>query len=379
MESSTYCLERLGDQDLMRGFHESARKSNEAAALFLAFIAEVDHRKLYLVQGPSPSMHAYLVERLNLGEYEAYDKLRAARAARQFPLIFERVAEGAIHVTGVRLLAPCLTAENHPALLDAARGRSAEAIKELVAAQLPREDVSFSLRRVPGTPARFETSPASLAETGAPALASVPGGSSLPPAPSQRGTATPPSAAGVPATPSRVFIEPTAQDRFSFRFSASRSFRDKFQEAKDLLAHAVPDGNPEEILGRALDLLLLDVKRRRFALGTRAKETDRQARRTGEPARTSRHIPNEVRRAVTERDGLRCTFAGADGARCNETARLELHHRDNFSRGGAHSVENVAVLCRGHNAALAERDFGEAAIARKIEEARAAGAARIRV
>jgi hypothetical protein len=74
-----------------------------------------------------------------------------------------------------------------------------------------------------------------------------------------------------------------------------------------------------------------------------------------------------VRREVHERDGDCCSFVGEDGHRCTEQGMLELHHEEPFGRGGAHSAENVRLLCRAHNALLAELDYGKDTMRRHRE------------
>lgn len=52
----------------------------------------------------------------------------------------------------------------------------------------------------------------------------------------------------------------------------------------------------------------------------------------------SRHIPAEVRRAVFARDGGACV-------RCQAVEDLQFDHIVPWSRGGAHSEENLELLC----------------------------------
>jgi hypothetical protein len=47
-----------------------------------------------------------------------------ARAARRVPAILDRLAEGAVNLTTVKLLAKRLTADNHLEVLESARGMS---------------------------------------------------------------------------------------------------------------------------------------------------------------------------------------------------------------------------------------------------------------
>ena len=79
---------------------------------------------------------------------------------------------------------------------------------------------------------------------------------------------------------------------------------------------------------------------------------------------SSRHIPAAVRSAVRERDGDRCRYVDEQGRRCKERARLEFHHQHPFGLGGDHSGDNVRMMCRSHNAYLAECDYGREAVAR---------------
>ncbi len=73
----------------------------------------------------------------------------------------------------------------------------------------------------------------------------------------------------------------------------------------------------------------------------------------------SRHIPAALRRAVAERDGYCCTFREPGGRRCGSRFRLEYHHLDAFARSGEHSLDNLTLRCRPHNAYQARLDFGD--------------------
>ena len=120
-----------------------------------------------------------------------------------------------------------------------------------------------------------------------------------------------------------------------------------------MMSHSGAD--TAKVLERALDDLVARLEKARFGVGAKARK-----KRTQKGKRT-RHIPMDVRRAVVERDGLRCTFSDDRGHRCDATSMLELHHVDAFGKGGEHSVENVTLRCRAHNAMAAREDFPELA------------------
>jgi 5-methylcytosine-specific restriction endonuclease McrA len=75
-------------------------------------------------------------------------------------------------------------------------------------------------------------------------------------------------------------------------------------------------------------------------------------------------IPADVRRAVFDRDGGRCTYLSPDGHRCGSRWQLELDHVRPAALGGPSTVENLRLRCRIHNAPHAEETFGRAFMAR---------------
>ena len=66
-----------------------------------------------------------------------------------------------------------------------------------------------------------------------------------------------------------------------------------------------------------------------------------------EPARATQTIAPAVRRQVLIRDRGRCMVPG-----CRHSAYLDLHHILLRSEGGAHSPENLVVVCGAHHRAV---------------------------
>ncbi len=346
------------DQNLIAGLRTAVKKEKRATAELLATMAEVDQRQLFLLHGPSRSMHAFCTHKLAMGEHEAFDKIRAARAARQFPQILEKIANGKLHVTAVRVLAPALTHQNCAKLLSEAEGKSTDALKEIVAALRPKADVALSIRRLPTPPAHPKTpKPTRPSQKN-------PQSTRFEPSPSRE---TPAPAIAPAQKTKRPHFEPTARERYAFRFAAGKAFRNKYEEARALLSHAIPGGDPESILERALDLLIADTKKKRFGLGARSKK----AQETEENQKpVSRAIPVATRRAIAERDDLRCTFVGVDGTPCGSQAFLEIHHWKDFALGGDHTLANTGLLCRAHNQYLAHRTWGQKKIQQQRDKCR---------
>src|SRR5688572_13726124 len=123
MTTPSTCPNNLSDLDLLAELERAARCEQRATARLIELLMEVDSRKLYAGQGCS-SLFTYCVQVLHLSEHAAYLRIEAARSARRFPVVLERLADGSLHLTALSLLAPHLTAANHLEVLDSARHKS---------------------------------------------------------------------------------------------------------------------------------------------------------------------------------------------------------------------------------------------------------------
>jgi len=138
----------LSDADLVAEVKSLAGRERAATGHLTGHLAELDARRLYLGAGFS-SLFTYCMEVLRLSEAEAYNRIEAARAARRFPVILDRLAEGSLNITTIRVLASCLTGDNHLELLAAASGKSRREVEELLAQRFPQPDVASSVRKLP--------------------------------------------------------------------------------------------------------------------------------------------------------------------------------------------------------------------------------------
>ena len=145
-----FTLDHVSDETLLADLAALIATDRRTTAALLAHLGEVDERKLYLPAACS-SMHAYCVRVLHLAEEVAFKRIRAARIARQFPVIFDAIADGRLHVSGVVMLAPHLTDENVDEVIAAASHRSKTELEELVARLAPRPDLPESMTRIAGS------------------------------------------------------------------------------------------------------------------------------------------------------------------------------------------------------------------------------------
>jgi hypothetical protein len=158
-------------------------------------------------------------------------------------------------------------------------------------------------------------------------------------------------------------IEPRSGDWFKVEFTACEALRQKLELCRDLMSHANPSRDLAVVVELAVDLLLADLQRKRLA----KLERPREVKMGGMDSRGRRGagIDRATRRAVFERDGLRCAYIAKCGRRCDARAFLELDHIDPRALGGASDAGNLRVLCRAHNQLWAEQAFGREWVERR--------------
>ena len=146
-----YSLSHLTDGALLSGLHALVANDRVTTAEMLVHIAEVDTRKLY-APAAHPSMFSYCVHELRLSEHAALKRIRAARAARDFPAIYSALTDGRLNLCSIVMLAPRLTEANAEDLIAAATHKTRPEIERLLAKRFPAADVPASIAAIPTQP-----------------------------------------------------------------------------------------------------------------------------------------------------------------------------------------------------------------------------------
>ncbi|RPI52869.1 MAG: hypothetical protein EHM55_15445 [Acidobacteria bacterium] len=323
MTATFSSLPTLSDRDLLAELKHAVKLECQATAQVIALLMEVDARKLYAQQSCS-SLFTYCVQVLHFSEHAAYLRIEAARAARRFPVILDRLADGSLHLSAVSLVARHLTAANHLRVLDAARHKSKRDVELLVARLQPLPDVPAVVRKLP-TPQAKATPQEVLAVEAHQTPASL----------SIASTAESTAYVSATATIRPPEIKPLAPERFKVQFTEGRDTYEKLRKVQDLLRHTVPDGDPAVIFDRALTRLLAELSKTKYAA------TDRpRAGREGSCG--ARHIPAATKREVWRRDEGQCAFRGAQG-RCNETPAAQRIQRQHAAQNERTTYERCDV------------------------------------
>jgi 5-methylcytosine-specific restriction endonuclease McrA len=359
---TTFGRSQLTDHALLSSFYARISLDRGTTAELLADLAEIDARKLYAAAG-YPSMFMYCVHEHHMSEDMAYKRIQAARAARRFPVLFSALAEGRLHLTAVVLLAPHLSPDTADELIAAATHRTKAQIELLIAERFPKPDLPTLIRAIapPAPGDQLAVRPV------------VPSVASKPPTcmePLVLEPVVPSTAADAPTcmgpvssqAASRAKVAPSSPGRFTLQLTMGQATHDLLRYAQSLLGHAVPSGDVEAVLQRALREMVERLEKQKFANCVRSRP-----QRGGT---SSRYIPAEVQRAVWKRDNGRCTFVSEAGKRCEERTRVEYDHADPVARGGNTTTDNLRLRCRAHNQYAADCTFGAEFMRTKRQQSR---------
>jgi hypothetical protein len=380
-------ISELADAELLSNTRALVGRSNQVFAALLAHLGEVEARGLHRTRACS-SLYAYCVYELRLSEDAAVRRVTAARLVRQFPALLDAVAAGELHLTGLLMLGPHLTRDNHLDVLARAKHRTKKELAKLVRILDPLPEVPARIEALgPEAPGRAtwadyvasfnpvrELTPGERPREWVDA---TPAGLS---APARIAASTEPSAPARIAEPAELSAPAriAVPLRYKVQFTATEEYVELIERAQALLSHLhrhrEHSATLDEIQLQALRAFVAQLEKKRA--GARDASNGARHATTGAPKPEaamprSRHIPARIRRAVFERDAHRCTYVDdASGRRCEETHYLELHHLEPFANGGPHTEANLTLRCQAHNALAAEIDFGRDRILEKRDAAR---------
>jgi len=366
-------------------------------------------------------MFAFCVDRFHMSESMTAKRIWAARTARRFPVIWQMLARGELHLSAIVKIARHLTEDNHREVLARATHKSSREIDLLIAEMAPRPDVPSRIRALPrstgsavrssaragsertaesklagtthGSKGTTESPPANTCTARSPECAthgsegptesnpadactthgpegltgSNPAGACATHGSEQaveNGSATLFNVPSTPRTSSspkaprpRGQIVPLAPRRYKIEITVDQQTHDNLRMLQDLLGHQPSDADPAIIVSRALDRLLAYTLKKKAAVTGQTHPGDRRSNDRRSDRRT-RTIPAAIRREVWRRDSGRCTFVDEQGHRCRGTRCMEYHHEKPYGKGGQHETDNIALRCRAHNQYQADLDFG---------------------
>jgi hypothetical protein len=226
---------RMDADVLLRETSEFTKQECRVTALLLVRLAAVETRELYAPCGYA-SMWDYCLGELQMSEDAAGRRLWAARKCREFPTLFDALADGRIHLTAIHTLSAHLRADNVDELVTAATGRSKAQLLDWLASRFPRPAAPTVIR-----PVAAPQSPAAGPETTDLLLTQPAGNGDDSHAPARVNVPSAHPDAGTPPAPTRdrARLAPLNAEQVKVQFTMSRQVLDKMRRAMDLLGRPV--------------------------------------------------------------------------------------------------------------------------------------------
>lgn len=187
-------------------------------------------------------------------------------------------------------------------------------------------------------------------------------------------------------------IKPISPEFTQITLNANSEFMALLEEARGLLGHQIPDASTAEVLAEMMKLGLRELKKKKFKLKAtpepsnvapepsnvaKEKETEENVSAVGSKATSttsqdSDHIPNEVKRAVFQRDQARCTVPNPrTGKPCGSQRQLEFDHFPiPRAQGGPSTASNLRMSCRSCNQLHAVQVYGRSTVLKHLESSR---------
>src|SRR5512146_2677914 len=122
---------QLSDEQLLANTRRIAGSANQLLAALLAHLAEVEARGIHRTRRCA-SLYTYCIYELRFSEDAAARRSAAARLTKQFPLLLHAIADGELHLTGLLMIGPHLTPDNHVDVLARAKFRTKKELAKLV-------------------------------------------------------------------------------------------------------------------------------------------------------------------------------------------------------------------------------------------------------
>jgi hypothetical protein len=275
-------------------------------------------------------MFSYCREVLRLSEDAAYNRIKAARAARAYPAIVGMLADGVAQLRRRSAFSRPPDVENHEALLAAAAGKGKQDVEVLLARWFPQPDVAPSVRKLPKSLSR---PPQRLLRHRRPPA--VP-----------RAVLTPASDRPPRRAPSRPALVRPSPPSATSPIHGQRGDPALMREAQDLLGHAVPTGDLAVVFHRALTVLVADLKRRKFGRPRAATAANVEAASGMPPAavrRAGRRARRESLRIRLQDMGAaatrRASWSSTTSCRERPAVRHRRQHPAPLSRAQRHEVD----------------------------------------
>lgn len=269
---------------------EASARYKQLEADLIEILQQIEAHRVYLRRGHS-SLFAYVTGELGISENAAYTLITVARKAREVPALKDRIRSGSLTISNARRVATVVTPQNQNEWIEKASQLSARQLEKEIAKVKPEKTVPERASYISGDRVKLELG---LSEKEMLKLRRIQDILSQ----SRKRT---------------VSLEEVIT-------ALSNEFLRRNDPVEKARRNQVKNGSP-----KAPQLVTLRVS------GTRPS------------------IPRQLLHQINFRDQRRCAYTLPNGARCNQTRWIEIHHKKPLSEGGGNTLENLVTLCSAHH------------------------------
>lgn len=287
-------LKSLGKLELDQRMKTLAQKERDLLHEVLLTIKEIDSRRTFLELGFG-SLFDYLVKGIGYSEGSAQRRIDAARMMRELPEIAEKIQTGELKLNQISLI----------------QKASREVFKNQSITVTTEEKLQVINDLCGKNHAESQQQVAAFFDL--PVLQST-------------------------------HQKTQADESVRVEFTLSKESYAKIKQAQALLSHVVPSTD----MGRFVEFLSEKViKQKTGSLSSEKKKANLHATATVAVNRSKPSL-KDVKRIRIEQGC--CQFVDpVTGRRCENTWRLEVDHKHSQWAAGGHEIDNLQLLCAGHN------------------------------
>ena len=314
----------VSNRDLINNTRELVRSATTLEVKLLYHFDEIRSRGIESCMGRRSPMQ-FAIEVLGMTPDQAAKRSAAVTNCRAWPELMLLLENNQISLTTINLVGPKLTSANKDLILNEIIGKSTREVRQLLA-----EVDAFGKRR--RRPALIDVKlalPADVLERWEDAKALV---------------------CGVEMATMEDALTRIVDDYLERYHPLAKAQRAAERAAKKALAAEKPEIKVEENCRAASDGAEIGSKGCGAATESPVAEPKTHKTKGG---RLGRYVSNEVKHALWNRAQGRCENPG-----CTATHNLQIDHKQAFSRGGGHELDNLQLLCPSCHKQKTLREFG---------------------
>ena len=366
-------VKKLSNKQLLSQTKFLVQRERDLHVRVLHHLEEIDSRKLYLEQGFS-SLFDYAVKELGYSEGAAYRRIKAMRLCREVPETEGRLKSGRLSLSSACQLQAFFEKQNKKAKAEKALEQ-----KEVTHQKEESENKESVLKAQntvvyqKSTNQENKNSCLSLSVERKQELVKKAEGCSTRATMKLLSEVDP--SLSVPKEQTRYL----GKGKVEMKVVVEESCHKKLEELKNLFSHKNPSLSYGELLLILSEEALEkhDPARKRTkkwsmkkkAVTSPPKLEARQAKTptitsaakgkyAGKAKKLSRAIPSALKRHIWKRDRGQCSYVHPETKRrCSSKHLLQIDHIKPFSLGGRSELDNLRLLCAGHNQYRSERTF----------------------